>query len=87
MPQLPGPEHDPTGETGKWELGWRSSEVASENEAEAARQRERRLRILKQDEIAVATRFQDVSLRTESELGLLDTNTVKCIWIEIEVGV
>ncbi|RVX69251.1 hypothetical protein B0A52_07227 [Exophiala mesophila] len=87
MPQLPGPEHDPTGETGKWDLGWRSPDVTRETEMEAARQKERESRVLRQDEIAVSARFRDVSFRMENEMGLLETNTIKCVWIEIEVGV
>lgn len=87
MPQLPAPEHDPTGQTGKWNLGWRSPELTRESELEAARQKERESRVLSQDEIAVTMRFRDVSFRIESEMGLLETSTVKCIWIEIEVGV
>lgn len=89
---LPGPEHDPTGETGKWDLGWRSPESSNAFEAGAGnepalwRARER-TRALSADEVAVHTRLQDVSFRTESEMGLLETTTVKCIWVEIDVGV
>ncbi|KAK5058900.1 hypothetical protein LTR84_011164 [Exophiala bonariae] len=76
LPQLPGPEHDPTGETGKWNLGWRSP--LPENLT---------AQVLNPDEIAVHTKLQEASLRTESEMGLLETTTAKCIWIKIEVGI
>ncbi|KIW77471.1 hypothetical protein Z517_09917 [Fonsecaea pedrosoi CBS 271.37] len=86
---LPGPEHDPTGETGKWNLGWRSPESAESSIGDSNSMSRRREgnRILQTDEVAVQTRLQDVSFRTENEMGLLETTTVKCIWIEIEVGI
>jgi hypothetical protein len=79
LPQLPGPEHDPTGETGKWELGWRSSQPDAKESSTN--------RALRPDEVAVHIKLQDISFRTESELGLLETTTVKCIWVNIEVGI
>lgn len=79
LPQLPGPEHDPTGETGKWDLGWRSSQPDPKENAT--------MRALNLDEFSVYTKLQDVTLRTESELGLLETTTVKCIWVRVEVGI
>lgn len=86
---LPGPEHDPTGETGKWDLGWRSAEqqpgVDDGGGATRSRTRTRTLG-LGPDEVAVHTRLQEVSFRTESEMGLLETSTVKCVWLEIEIG-
>ncbi|KIW20908.1 hypothetical protein PV08_01487 [Exophiala spinifera] len=82
---LPGPDHDPTGETGKWNLGWRSPDSTSHQDS-GWRAKERRKNVLR-DELAVHTRLEDVSFRTESEMGLLETNTVKCLWIEIELGV
>jgi len=88
---LPGPDHDPTGETGKWDLGWRSTKSSSTGGAgsanDASETPSTRTRTLRQDEVAVHTRLQDVSFRTESELGLLETTTVKCIWVQIEVGI
>ncbi|KEF63327.1 uncharacterized protein A1O9_01304 [Exophiala aquamarina CBS 119918] len=78
LPQLPGPDHDPTGETGKWDLGWRSPEPDSKETAT--------MRTLRPDEFAVRTKLQDASLRTESEMGLLETTTVRCIWVQVEVG-
>ncbi|OAL35963.1 hypothetical protein AYO20_04869 [Fonsecaea nubica] len=85
---LPGPDHDPTGETGKWNLGWRSPELAesSSGDSNSTSKRREGNRTLQTDEVAVHTRLQDVSFRTENEMGLLETTTVKCIWIEIEVG-
>ncbi|KAL6250832.1 hypothetical protein RBB50_003135 [Rhinocladiella similis] len=82
---LPGPDHDPTGETGKWNLGWRSADSTSGQDS-GWRAKERR-RNVQRDELAVHTRLEDVSFRTESEMGLLETNTVKCLWVEIELGV
>jgi hypothetical protein len=86
---LPGEDHDPTGETGKWNLGWRSPDPAETNTDHYnwAPQQKDRIKTLTTDEVAVQTKLQDVSFRTESEMGLLETTTVKCIWIEIEVGV
>jgi len=78
LPQLPGPEHDPTGETGKWELGWRSPPPDT---------KENTKRALRPDEFAVHTKLQDTTLRTESEMGLLETTTTKCIWVQVEVGI
>ncbi|KIX93123.1 uncharacterized protein Z520_11180 [Fonsecaea multimorphosa CBS 102226] len=88
---LPGPDHDPTGETGKWNLGWRSPEQSSESSIgdssnSTSKRREGSNRTLQTDEVAVQTRLHDVSFRTENDMGLLETTTVKCIWIEIEVG-
>ncbi|KIX01325.1 uncharacterized protein Z518_09050 [Rhinocladiella mackenziei CBS 650.93] len=82
---LPGPDHDPTGDTGKWDLGWRSVEPSSEPETQARTRT--RTRTLKAGDVAVHARWQDVSFRTESQMGLLETSTVKCIWVEIEIGV
>ncbi|ETI26483.1 hypothetical protein G647_03260 [Cladophialophora carrionii CBS 160.54] len=86
---LPGEDHDPTGETGKWDLGWRSPEPCETNTDQFSRTSQRRdgMKTLQADEVSVQTKLQDVSFRTENEMGLLETTTVKCIWIEIEVGV
>ena len=87
---LPEESHDPTGETGKWNLGWRSPLELSESGVEyswTAKPSTTRTEKLEPDEVAVQTQLMDVSFRTESEMGLLQTTTVKCIWIEIEVGV
>ncbi|EXJ88540.1 hypothetical protein A1O1_05470 [Capronia coronata CBS 617.96] len=95
---LPGPDHDPTGETGKWNLGWREAESPITSDGEiwsdggtgvpSSRPGSRiRTKAPMADEIDVHTRLRDVSFRTESELGLLETTTVRCIWVEIEVGI
>ena len=86
---LPGEGHDPTGETGKWDLGWRSPTTTSVNQSSswAPQPRTCTASDLQADEVAVHTQLRDVSFRTENEMGLLDTTTIKCIWIEIEVGV
>ncbi|OAP63994.1 hypothetical protein AYL99_03221 [Fonsecaea erecta] len=88
---LPGPDHDPTGETGKWNLGWRSpgfseSSFGDSIDAMPSRRRQGSRRLLQTDEVAVQTRLHGVSFRTENEMGLWETTTIKCIWIEIEVG-
>ncbi|OCT48628.1 hypothetical protein CLCR_05050 [Cladophialophora carrionii] len=86
---LPDEDHDPTGETGKWDLGWRSPEPCETDTGQFSRTSQRRdgIKTLQADEVSVQTKLQDVSFRTENEMGLLETTTVKCIWIEIEVGV
>jgi hypothetical protein len=88
---LPGPDHDPTGDTGKWDLGWRKAPSTSAGEVAAPSdwtpQPALPPNILRMDEIAIKTQLRDVSFRMENELGLLVTNTVKCVWVEIEVGV
>lgn len=88
---LPDPDHDPTGETGKWNLGWREADPSidqggSWNDGRAATHAVR-TRTLGADEVEVHTNLRDISFRTESELGLLETTTVKCIWVEIEIGI
>lgn len=85
---LPGEDHDPTGETGQWNLGWRSpsSPDSSTNQHTWTSRPKDKIKPLQPDEVAVHSRLQDVSFRTENEMGLLETTTVKCIWIEIEVG-
>ncbi|KIW21733.1 uncharacterized protein PV07_12836 [Cladophialophora immunda] len=85
---LPGPDHDPTGETGKWNLGWRSPDFSESSTGDSRSMSKRRegSRAPQTDEVDVQTRLQDVSFRTENEMGLLETETVKCIRITIEVG-
>lgn len=70
-----GPQVDPTASTSHWKLGWRS-----EDEDGAAS------RELALDEMRVNAKVNDVSVMTESELGLLLTETVKAVWLSIEVG-
>jgi len=89
---LPGPDHDPTGETGKWNLGWRTPETLGAPNigpgCESSSWKPRaRTKELQPDEMAISTTLQPVSFRTESEMGLLETTTVKCIWVEIEIGI
>jgi hypothetical protein len=86
---LPGEDHDPTGETGKWNLGWRSPEGSQPQESQSGwmAAAARPASGLMPDEVAVQTLLRDVSFRVENEMGLLETSTVKCIWVEIEVGV
>ncbi|KAK5540441.1 hypothetical protein LTR23_006326, partial [Exophiala sp. CCFEE 6169] len=82
---LPGPSQDPTGETGKWNLGWRTPETPGA--PMSAWKPRARAKDLQPDEMAISTMLQPVSFRTESEMGLLETTTVKCIWVEIEIGI
>ena len=70
-----GQQGDPTASTSHWKLGWRSEE---EDGASS--------RKLGLDEMRVNARIKDVSANSESELGLLLTETVKGVWLEIEVG-
>jgi len=69
----PGTDHDPTGSTGKWNLGWRSEG----NEARTAGS----------GEVVVSTKLQDVVFRMESEMGLWESRTVRCVWIDVDMGV
>lgn len=70
---MPGPDHDPTGSTGQWRLGWRADDRESPLE-------------LAHNEFALSAKVRDVSFRTETELGLLTTTTGPCIMIEVECG-
>lgn len=70
---MPGADHDPTGQTGKWNLGWRSEE----NPAMTAR-------TVSTNELVVTAKLVDVSFRTESEMGLLESRTVKCLWLDVQ---
>ena len=72
---ISGPEHDPTRSTGHWKGGWRS-------DAEKV-QKEHPLGL---DELGIKASLKDVSFRTETEMGLLTTETAKAVWLEIEVG-
>ncbi|KIV77407.1 hypothetical protein PV11_09204 [Exophiala sideris] len=85
------PESDPTGETGKWNLGWRVPETPGgkgppSGSQDALQGYRTRASDLKADQVALHTRTQDVSFRTEDRMGLFQTTTVKCIWLEIDVG-
>ena len=69
---MPPADHDPTGQTGKWNLGWKSEE----NPALTAR-------TITTNEVSVTAKLVDVSFRTESELGLLESTTVKVLWLDV----
>lgn len=69
---MPGPDHDPTGQTGKWNLGWKSEE----NTALTSR-------TITTSEVTVRAKLVEVSFRTESALGLLESSTVKCLWLDV----
>jgi hypothetical protein len=70
-----GQQGDPTASMRHWKLGWRSEDEDGTSS-----------RKLGLDEIRVNARLKDVSANSESELGLLLTETVKGVWLEIEVG-
>lgn len=69
---MPGADHDPTGQTGKWNLGWRSEE----NPAMTAR-------TVSTNELVVTAKLVDVTFRTESVMGLLESTTIKCLWLDV----
>jgi len=68
-------QSDPTASMSHWKLGWRPEAANEENSTS-----------LGPDEVRVNARIRDVSVMTESELGLLLTETVKGVWLEVEVG-
>jgi hypothetical protein len=70
-----GQQVDPTASISHWKLGWRS-----EDEENAARRK------LDLDEMRVSAKVNDVSVMSESELGLWLTQTVKAVWLTVEVG-
>ena len=67
-------EHDPTGSTGSWNLGWRAEADAAATVAN-----------VNSSDVDVMVRLQDVSFRTENEMGLLESKNVKCVWCEVVV--
>ena len=69
---MPSADHDPTGQTGKWNLGWKSEE----NPAMTAR-------TITTNEVVITAKLVDVSFRTESALGLLGSTTTKCLWLDV----
>ncbi|ETN37440.1 uncharacterized protein HMPREF1541_08431 [Cyphellophora europaea CBS 101466] len=71
---MPPADHDPTGQTGKWNLGWRSEE----NPAMMAR-------TITTNEVVITAKLVDVSFRIESALGLLESTTVKSLWLDVLV--
>lgn len=66
---MPSPDHDPTGSTGDWKLGWRSDDAKSQSSNSR--------------ELGPALGLREVAFRTETELGLLVTTTAKCIVVEL----
>jgi len=72
-----GQTSDPTASTRHWKLGWRSDDGDGDGGGTGS---------LGLDLVRVKARVGDVSVMTESELGLLLTDTVKGIWLDIEVG-
>ncbi|KAL9105170.1 MAG: hypothetical protein Q9227_009594 [Pyrenula ochraceoflavens] len=72
--KLSSSESDPTKSTSHWKSGWRT-------ETE-----DQKLSKLAQDETRVTVKHKDASFRSENEMGLLCTDTVPAIWIDIEVG-
>jgi len=71
----PGPDRDPTGTTGQWNLGWRKDDEAVENAGHD-----------RPEEPSASAKLRGVTFRIESELGLLDSRTINCVWIEIKLG-
>lgn len=67
----PDSETDPTGSTGQWNLGWRPDDRKTSVASGA---------------VHASARLKETALRVESELGLFQTETFKCVWVEIEVG-
>ena len=70
-----GQQSDPTASTRHWKLGWRT-----EDEEDGI---DRKLSL---DEMRVRAKVKEVSVMTESELGLLLTETVKAVWFSVEIG-
>lgn len=66
---------DPTASMSHWKLGWN----AEDGEGGATRS-------LGLDEYRLHAKVKDISVMTESDLGLLLTETVKGIWLDVEVG-
>jgi hypothetical protein len=69
---LPPADHDPTGKTGKWNLGWRSEENAALTS-----------RTVTTDDLTITAKLANVTFRTESALGLLESSAVKCLWMDV----
>jgi hypothetical protein len=69
---MPPADHDPTGQTGKWNLGWRSEDNAALN-----------TRTITTSDIVLTAKLADVTFRTESPLGLLESTTVKCLCLDL----
>ncbi|RMD39419.1 hypothetical protein DV735_g5716, partial [Chaetothyriales sp. CBS 134920] len=74
MAGIAEPDQDPTGSTGSWNLGWRDESDQAETST-----------TVHTDEVAVVTRLQDITLRLESDMGLLESATIKCVWCSVEL--
>jgi hypothetical protein len=70
-----GQQSDPTASTRHWKLGWRPEDEEDETNKKLAL-----------DEMRVRAKVKEVSVMTESELGLLLSETVKAVWLSIEIG-
>ena len=72
MPSSRRVDRDPTGTTGRWYLGWRvdSATVSASEQA---------------DGIVVSAKLREMSVRTESDLGLWQTETFKSIWVMVDI--
>ena len=64
-------DRDPTASTGKWELGWRTEPGTLSSEKAIG--------------IDISVNLQEISVRTESELGLWLTETFKGVWIVVDI--
>ena len=67
-------EHDPTRSTRHLRGGWR----ADDEDLRGTK--------LGPNDTRVLAKLRDVSFRTESAMGLLCTETIKAVWIDIEIG-
>jgi hypothetical protein len=74
LAKLSQPDGDPTGSTGAWNLGWRSEDDTSLREI-----------CVDSEEVRIEGRLVDFSVRTESEMGLLESWGIKGLWVEIEL--
>jgi hypothetical protein len=68
-------QSDPTASTRHWKLGWRPEDEEGETNKKLAL-----------DEMRVRAKVKEVSVMTESKLGLLLTETIKAVWLLIEIG-
>ncbi len=69
-----GQGSDPTASMSHWKLGWRSEDEDANK------------KLLERDEMRVNAKVKDISVMRESDLGLLLTETVKAVWLEVELG-
>ncbi|RMZ84989.1 hypothetical protein DV738_g187, partial [Chaetothyriales sp. CBS 135597] len=76
MAGIAEPDKDPTGSTGSWNLGWRDENDPAETNAATVRT----------DELTVSTRVQDVTLRLESDMGLLEMRSLSSTVAVVEMS-